>query len=314
MTLVGATARAQEKARLVYVRGAGAENCPAEVNLRLLIIARLGYDPFSPQASRLVLSRVELNGPDLVGSLEVVDQGGISSGRRELTSGRCDELARALALSISLAIDPERASQPSPNTPPTKSEAAPTAATEPPPAAAPVERAPPAKGDARSASNHAFAGFALSASTGTLPAPAFGAVASVGVRSGALSLSLEGLAEQSSSTDVTPRGRLSGTLFGAGVAGCWRTGDLSLCGLGLGGVQRLSSSEVVSPGASSGPFVAVGPRVGWAVPLGARLDFVAALAGLWSFARNNAELSGREVWRAPPVSASLSFGLRASFL
>ena len=114
------SARAEEKVRLVYVRGTGADDCPAEVDLRLLVMARLGYDPFSPQASRVVISRVETRGEQLVSNLEVIDQGGMSTGQRELTAkpGRCGELARALALSISLAIDPDRANL-SPPAPPT---------------------------------------------------------------------------------------------------------------------------------------------------------------------------------------------------
>src|SRR5687768_12796994 len=79
-------ARAEEKARLVYVRGEGADDCPAEVDLRLWVIARLGYDPFSPQASRVVIARVESREHDLHGSVEVADQQGLSTGRRELSS------------------------------------------------------------------------------------------------------------------------------------------------------------------------------------------------------------------------------------
>jgi hypothetical protein len=109
------SAAAEEKARLVYVRGNGADDCPAEVDLRLWVMARLGYDPFSPQASRVVISRVEARGDRLVSNLEVIDQGGKPTGQRELKAapGHCGELARALALSISLAIDPDRASHPS---------------------------------------------------------------------------------------------------------------------------------------------------------------------------------------------------------
>src|SRR4051812_29189298 len=102
---------AEEKARLVYARGSGTAGCPAEIDLRLSVVARLGYDPFSPQASRVVLARIERRRAALVGVVELVNDAGLASGRRELSAPkrRCDELARAMALSISLTIDPERA-------------------------------------------------------------------------------------------------------------------------------------------------------------------------------------------------------------
>src|SRR5262245_23079712 len=39
-------ARAAASARLVYLRGPGAEQCPAEDAVRAAVRARLGYDPF----------------------------------------------------------------------------------------------------------------------------------------------------------------------------------------------------------------------------------------------------------------------------
>jgi hypothetical protein len=58
----------EEHARLVYVRETGAEKCPGEVDLRLRVVARLGYDPFSPQASQVVLARIEARAGELHGS------------------------------------------------------------------------------------------------------------------------------------------------------------------------------------------------------------------------------------------------------
>ena len=313
------SAEAEEKARLVYVRGAGADECPAEVDLRLLVMARLGYDPFSPQASRVVLSRIELSGQQLVGSLEVIDQGGMATGRRELTAqvGRCADLARALALSISLAIDPERASQP-PRAPQAQPTPPSTDGTEPPPIAAkakpktPPEPRPPPAADAPKA--RAFLSLALAGSAGALPAPALGGAVSVGWRFGFGSVALEGLVAQGLSSELTPRGKLTGALFLGGASACWAAGAWAVCGLAVAGAQRLGTSGVAHPLASYGLFLGAGPRVAWVRPLGPRWQAFASLEGLVNLRRNGAELSGREVWRTPPASATLSLGLRTTFL
>jgi len=283
------------------------------MDLRLLVMARLGYDPFSPRASRVVLSRIELSGRQLVGSVEVIDQGGMASGRRELTAqvGRCPELARALALSISLAIDPDRATQmaPAPAAP------APVATRQPPPPPPVPKPASPATPKIASAPHaYAFVNVALAASAGSLPAAAFGGAVSLGWRFGAGSFALESLAQQGLRSDLSPRGSLSGRLFWGGLSGCWARGDWSVCGLGVAGEQQLEASGVTHPISSAALFLGVGPRLAWTKRLQRNWELATSLEGLANLRRNGAELSGKEVWRAPPASVTFSLGLRASFL
>ena len=108
--LLTATALAEPEFRLLYIREPGTEPCPEEVELRFSVAARLGYDPFSPTAGPAVIARVSPGVERLTGSVEITDGAGVSRGRREIesSSARCDELFRALALSVSIAIDPER--------------------------------------------------------------------------------------------------------------------------------------------------------------------------------------------------------------
>jgi hypothetical protein len=108
-TLVAPDARATPQLRLVYIREQGTESCPEEMNLRMSVASRLGYDPFSPTASGAIVARLSRREEALSGSVEIIDEQGISRGRRELESrdDRCDELSRAMALSISIAVDPE---------------------------------------------------------------------------------------------------------------------------------------------------------------------------------------------------------------
>jgi hypothetical protein len=315
-------ARAEEKARLVYVRGAGVEDCPAEVDLRLLVMARLGYDPFSPQASRVVISRVEARGDLLISNLEVIDEGGISTGQRELTAkpGRCGELARALALSISLAIDPERASQPATAGPAKPSDDAVTsaeqdgaAAREPNPSAELASEPGRAVAEPPRA-RRVFASLALASSLGTLPGFSLGGTASLGLRLRSVAVSLDGLGQVAWPRELQPRGQLEGVLLGGGVSLCAVSGAWEACAAARAAAQRLAASEVEHPGASYGLFLGIGPRLAWAVPLGREVAFVAALEGLLHLTRNSAHLSGRQVWRAPPLSGSLLLGVRTLFL
>jgi hypothetical protein len=314
------SARAEEKARLVYVRGSGVDDCPAEVDLRLLVMARLGYDPFSPRASRVVISRIESRGDRLVSNLEVIDASGMSTGQRELTAkpGRCGELARALALSISLAIDPERASQPLATSPKPPQDAVAVADQR---AAPDVE--PPASSARESVGvaaepppevTRGFAALTVASSLGTLPGLSLGATASLGLRLPSLAVSLDALGEVALPRQLEPRGQLAGVLLGGGISLCAVSGAWEACAVGRAAAQRLAASEVARPGASYGAFLGVGPRLVRALPLGRQIALTAGLEGLLHLTRNSAQLSGREVWRTPPLSGSLQLGVRTPFL
>ena len=114
------TAAASPQWRLIYIREAGAASCPEEMELRLAVAARLGRDPFSSGAMRVVVARIGSKRDDLTGSVELIDEAGISRGRREISSAaaKCDELAHAVAISISIAIDPEHVAPEGPAVPP----------------------------------------------------------------------------------------------------------------------------------------------------------------------------------------------------
>jgi len=251
---------AEERARLVYVREAGAEQCPGEVDLRLRVVARLGYDPFSPQASRVVLARISAGERELRGSVELVDERGISSGKRTLGSHpeSCDELARGMALSISLAIDPELERTPQPataahaDTPRSDS----TPRPKPSAPATDTDVALPASATSTRARRF-YAGVALSGPAARCRRPRWVPSASWGfeVRLGA------GVGSSRASVlraALKPRGNLHGSLIGPGASGCGLLNDFALCLVTVVAVQRLVSSEVSDPRASSGLFAGVG--------------------------------------------------------
>jgi hypothetical protein len=314
-----AVAQAEEKARLVYVRGEGAEGCPAEVDLRLWVMARLGYDPFSPQASRVVIARVEARQHQLFSSVEMADQQGLSTGRRELSSKneRCQELARAMALSISLAIDPERANQVRDEPGPAPATSAPARATATPGRAGPPAATAPA--DAAAANrepppSHVVLRGAFESGVGLLPGWALGGALGVGLRFRTASLALEGRGAFSLGRDLTAPGSLTGSLLVARIVGCAHIEVMGLCAVGYAGQQRLGTTDIAQPNTSSGAYLALGPRFELELPLTRRLALMVGLEGLVNATRNRALLTGREVWKAPLLGATLSMGVAAHFL
>src|SRR5204862_4286698 len=108
---------------LIYNPGADTTGCPDEQTLRNAVSARLGYDPFRPDAERtlqvdiVVDRRHERRG--LRAHVELRDAAGNSAGSRDIGSQRsdCGELASALTLAISIAIDPMILTRPTPPAP-----------------------------------------------------------------------------------------------------------------------------------------------------------------------------------------------------
>src|SRR5262245_31710464 len=179
-------------ARLVYVRGAGAERCPDEAALRQAVSRRLGYDPFIDDAPRTLFARLSATRRALLGALELRDEGGVLLGAHQLTfpSPECQELSAALELAIALAIDPLSAARP---TPPDvvreeervieREEPAPLvalASQTPPPQPSPSARKPELHGD-----------LGVHATVGSAPAPSWGLTLGLDLRWGRWALGFQ---------------------------------------------------------------------------------------------------------------------------
>lgn len=131
---------AQPAGRLVYQRGAGAESCPDEAALRGAVASRVGADPFEDATRPTYSVTIGLEGERLVGRVVLVDASGLTKGVRELSAeGDCAELVDGLSLALSLAINPDLATDDGavPGVPPV------AASAEPPPAAIPAGVATP---------------------------------------------------------------------------------------------------------------------------------------------------------------------------
>lgn len=302
-------AQAEEKARLVYARAQGT-SCPAEIELRMSVVARLGYDPFSPQASRVVLARVERRAHRLVGVVELVDQEGSSSGRRELFAarGHCTELARALALSISLTIDAERAlARRSSNDVADvgASVSGPEAAVEPEPAS---EREP-----VPAAVPRLFTGAMLAGAQGLLPGFALGGSLYLGVGWRLLSLRLEARFMQSFHRNLVGGATLEGRTVHPGLAGCRSLDRIDACVVGQLGIMRVRSHDEPYPRVVSKLHAAVGPRFTLYFP-GDRFSWLVGLEGMLNVSFTDVRMHTREVWRSPLISGTLVAGVETNFL
>ena len=308
--LAARPAHAEEKARLVYVRGSGTAGCPAEIDLRLSVVARLGYDPFSPQASRVVLARIERRRAALVGVVELVNDAGLSSGRRELSAPkrRCDELSRAMALSISLTIDPERAlAARAPLQGPSALALSPLPA-EPPPEPAPNST------PYRAHELRLFAGATAVAAEGLLPTFALGGGGYVGIGWRSLSLQIEARLMSSFRSNLPGGGSLSGQTADPGLVGCRSFDLIGACLVAQLGTERVRSHGITSPATVTKIHGAAGPRFLLYFPQGAHVTLVAGLEGLLNLSRNRARMYSRDVWRSPLLSGAFLVGAETDFL
>lgn len=306
---LGAAAAERKATRLIYERGAGAEHCPDELDVKNAVAARLGYDPFDERAPGSVSARLAREGDKLVGRVEVRDADGRTVGSREITSGQndCTELASALTLAVSIAVDPLSIARPdAPPAPP-----APVPAPDCPRATAPHVApcpAPPPEADAP-VSFRASAG--LLAAFAASPSPvALGVAADVGIQWRALSVDVGGRADVPASRG-TALGRVSTSLILATLAPCGHVSVFAGCALVAAGVLR---GENVDAGVrDTTPYAALGARAAAEIPLydviGVRLhaDLLATLT------RTVLSVNGGEAWRTPPLSGATGAALVGDF-
>jgi len=143
-----ASAQAQPSARLDYARGQGTTECPEEAELQSIVAARLGYDPFSVDGESTLRVTITRTGRGLRGQirLENPSRGNLGARAIESTGADCTELAKAMALAISIAVEPLRAL-----------EAAPSGAHAPTPAPSHADASAPTAADTETSPNRSSA-------------------------------------------------------------------------------------------------------------------------------------------------------------
>ncbi len=281
------SAQARPTARLIYLRGAEAESCPDEPALRKAVSARLRYDPFRTDgatALRVVVSRADRTWRARITLLDGQDQ---TVGERELLAHRdCAELASALELAISIAIDPQMLSRPL--------------------VSAPAVEAPPQQ----VTTLHLEVGAVLD--LGLLPRPSGGLLVGGRLQRGRLSLGAEAAADLPASFSVSG-GRIDAFLLRAQLAACVSFEPVALCGLGSAGALRIDGLGLDDAKGAWAPFLAGGVRSTLEIPAQGTYSLRIHLDLLVPVLRTLALVSDAEAWRAPPLAGTVGVSMIRHF-
>ena len=223
----GPAARTPPTVRLIYERTGNAADCPDRDAVLDSVRARLGFDPFREPAEVTIQASVSRAGQELYARIRLSDQTS-QRGERRLVSRRadCAELASAMELALSIAIDP-LGSYREPDAPPPEPARPPT-----PPAAtsAPVDMVVRSSTGPGPAPGYVDIQAGMVGTAGEALAPTLGAFAGVGLRRERWSLSLEGRADLPRSRPAGGGSITAGTLA-ATLAPCVRQRLFGACAL-----------------------------------------------------------------------------------
>jgi hypothetical protein len=320
------TARVAEAfptSRLVYARGPGAEQCPDQDAVHQAVANRLGYDPFFPASDKTIVARIVLDSDHLKGQVELVDDQGVELGLREFAAEvtHCDDLMRAMALSISIAIDPKSAETYRKGPPDEPLVAEGSSESEPPaPPLAVTQKPPVASARAQSSALASprkapalqwSAGFGASGVFGAAPKATLGAFGFASVRSGARSLAIEAQAnlpitlERDQTRFRTSTGALS-------LVPCIHFGVAFGCELTSLGWIDASGTQAAAKGGTSLLF-SIGGRLGVELPLTSRFGLLAQASLLVNPWPVRLFAQEKQLWDTPIIAGSFGIGADLHF-
>ncbi len=319
-----ALAAPPRSARFKYSRGLGASDCPDIDVVSAGVAARLGYDPFDDRAGLDVSATVNRSGSTLEARIEITSADGKSMAERKLVSRRSDclELAAAMELAISIAIDPLGGSRPRPTppAPPVSPALAPLPPSPPPPQAIVVRQAaPPAPPPPMPAPVPMVFQVRLGGlgAVGSAPGAAVGGSVQASVRRGSFSLGLEARGDLAATTMLHFNGAQIGefdtSLLMGSLVPCASRGMFEGCALLSAGVIRASARDLQMPQQVSAPYLAVGARVGLEIPLGSILSAGIHTDVLAPTTETVLRVSGQAVWTSPSISGALGLTMGARF-
>jgi hypothetical protein len=320
--------RAAEDARLVYSRTVDAVQCPDESTLRDAVAARLGYDPFVAYSARSMVVEIRAEGASLKARVYLVETDDVAGGVRDLSSPEldCKELTSAVALAISIAIDPGVIDR-SPTEPPAR--AAALAADASPESVAPADSVPsdapaihrdfpdvgalPTKEPSRdrapsprrsTAHDRATAlvfgvGVGGLVASGPEPPPVAGASLLATLRGEHWEASVSPRWDFQTSATNGSGGSAHMTSYGASLAPCYRSGPVLGCYVLESALVVSQGSGVTNPHTGHALWIAQGPRLAYQWQPKHALGVVARLDGLWALERIGLELDGAPVYQTP---------------
>jgi hypothetical protein len=325
-------------ARLVVTRGAGASSCPTDDEIRNAVSGRLGYDPFQADAQRLVSATIARDRRGLTVTVSVHDEAGRAAGSRQLSSAQndCSELASAMTLAISIAIDPLAFTRPAPAPPPPPPppsppapppvEASPPPAPPPEPPLAPVvvqpeatAAPPPAPPDVSAPERAPTREWAFRASVGTIasigaaPHVGWGITTQLGIRMRALSVGIEGRGDLPVSGETQGSSGVETILLLATLVPCAHYRFLSGCGLGSVGALHGRGFGVDRPLSQTTPYAAAGARLAAEFAAGQNVLMRGSVDLLATLTPTTLLLNGAPAWVTPRASGALGVALVRNF-
>ena len=319
------TASAAASARLVYVRGPGAEDCPGEDAVRAAVGARLGYDPFMAWAHDTLFTEITRKETDYRAEIKLVDDENRLRGARDLhvKGGDCAAIIDAMALTVSLTIDPSSmlgrsASSPAPPppSPPPPSPPPPSPDAQPPvtaPAPPPIAEAPAVGTTSGGVQLSGHVGAGVMGAFGSAPAATAGGTLFAGLGWRWLSIDIEGRADlpvvgAGASSPV----RVQSQLLTASIVPCAHLGIVFACPVASGGRVFATSVGTISPHAEQAVWWGLGGRAGVELKLATRLSLRAHAEVLGTLTPYLLTLDGAEVVYSFPV-ASVDVGLAVAW-
>jgi hypothetical protein len=286
--------------QLVYEVDPGVTGCPDEAALKREVESRLGSNPWRPNTSRTVLVVVTRARGALQARIQLQKKDGSILGTRILRAGQgeCRELGAAMALAISIAIDPKRASRPNHTPQVTVHKQAPAdRVLEPPPS-----------------STQLALSLGGMLALGTAPDPTGGLELQVALRWRAYALAIEGRFDFPASADLQT-GRISALLSGGSLLGCAHHRMLFGCAVFTAAALRGRGHELVNAREVTLPYIAAGLRGGIEYSIISRWSLRAHGEILAPFGRLTFEDSSTKepFWSTPDLSGSIALSAAYKF-
>jgi hypothetical protein len=284
----------------VALRYEAPAGCPDEPALRQLVAARLGVDPFLPEAPSIVTVKV-LSG-ELLQAEVALESPGAPIRRKTLTGKDCTELVQSVAVTVALVVDPVlKRAEPEPVVVEEKK-------PEPAPPPVPVKEPPPPADEPL----HWVLSVGGSANVGQAISVQPNLRLETRLRLGPIfSIGLEGRIAFPVTGSLTQGALTTSAMLGA-VVPCLHWKWLAGCADFTAGSLRLEGQALASARAASVFHAMVGLRAVLSVPLSSHFAVGAMIEGQVPLTRATALVGTERVWTVPPVGGGL--GLWVSLL
>ena len=318
---VSSDGTAAPSARLIYLRDAAAASCPDERVVRAAVAARLGYDPFLTYATATMLAEIRHAGTTFTASIKLIDEQHLVRGARELViSGKpCSELVDAMALSMSIAIDPLSLAGPRPPVEAPSIDSTPAEVVfEGPTTSAAVEPAEPPKMPASliisrptmpafaaptRTALHLDVGAGVLIHVGTAPAPAVGAQLAGYLHIGRASIAAE-LRADLPATRAFSQGSVGTSLTVGTVGVCYNPGPWFGCAVGSLGALTASGIGISAPRSDTAAYSTVGLRAGAEVRLAPAFALRMHVEGATVLTAHRLIIDGNPAYTLPILAGS----------